>query len=214
MTDWYRRKTWTKTGEEEYFAKLGRARKDSRPQYLRVQAIELIETKDEHLLQVAERLLHKLLTDYPNERIEKSQAYKSLGDIYKLQDDFEKALDYFKRSIDFEKEFPNVRTSSYLGYSEVVIRANKTELFDYVESLLTAEINSDTLKFPFQNYIIYSVLSIINDFKGNNELSKHYSDLAEKYATANSNGLWNPQKKKLGLVGKRLNWLDKLVRRK
>ena len=45
MADWYRRKTWTKTDEEEYFAKLGRARKDGRAQYLRVQAIELIETK-------------------------------------------------------------------------------------------------------------------------------------------------------------------------
>jgi len=42
MADWYRRKTWTKTDEEEYFAKLGRARKDGRAQYLRVQAIELI----------------------------------------------------------------------------------------------------------------------------------------------------------------------------
>lgn len=214
MTDWYRRKTWTKTDEEEYFVKLGRARKDSRPQYLRIQAIELIQTGDEHLLQVAERLLHRLLTDYPDNRIEKSQAYNLLGEIYKRKSDFEKALDYFKRSIDFEKEFPNVRTDSYLGFSEVVIKANKTELFDYVESLLTVEINNDSLKFPSQNYIIYSVLSVINAFKGNNELSRHYSGIAEKNATTNSNGLWNPQKKKLGLVNKRINWLDKLMRRK
>ena len=214
MTDWYRRKTWTKTDEEEYFTKLGRARKDSRPQYLRVQAIELIETKDEYLLQVAEKLLHQLLTDYPDNRIEKSQAYNSLGDIYKVRDDFEQALVFFKKSIDFEKEFPNVRTGSYLGFSEVVIRANKTELYDYVESLLTEEINSKIFKFPSQNYIIYSVLSVINDYKGNDGLAKHYSDLAEKSATANSNGLWNPQKKKWGLVSNRINWLDKIVRKK
>ena len=45
MTDWYRRKTWTKRDEKEFFGKLGRATKDNRAQYLRVQARELIETE-------------------------------------------------------------------------------------------------------------------------------------------------------------------------
>lgn len=57
MTDWYRRKTWTKRDEEEYFNKLGRARKEGRAQYLRVQAMELVETKEKNLLSVAEILL-------------------------------------------------------------------------------------------------------------------------------------------------------------
>lgn len=85
MTDWYRRKTWTKTDEQEYFAKLGRARKDGRAQYLTIQAIELIETKDKTLLSVAEMLLNKILEDYPDYRIEISQTYNSLGEIYKLK---------------------------------------------------------------------------------------------------------------------------------
>ena len=71
MTDWYRRKTWTKTDEEEYFDRLGRARKDGRAQYLRVQAIELIETKEDNLLSVAETLLNKILTDYPDNELKK-----------------------------------------------------------------------------------------------------------------------------------------------
>ena len=59
MTDWYRRKTWTKIDEEEFFAKLGRARKDGRAQYLKIQAIELLYTNDKKLLVVAETLLKK-----------------------------------------------------------------------------------------------------------------------------------------------------------
>jgi len=50
MTDWFRRKSWTKIDEEQYFKKLNRARNDSRPQYLKIQAIELVETKDPKLL--------------------------------------------------------------------------------------------------------------------------------------------------------------------
>ena len=214
MTDWYRRKTWTKADEEEYFAKLGRARKGGRAQYLRVQAIELIETKDKNLLVVAESLLNKLLTDYPDNRIEKSQTFNSLGEIYKLREDFETALDYFQKSLDFEKEFPSVITTAYLNFSETVIRAEKTELYDKVENLLTEKINKDTLKFPFQDYIMYSVMTIISEYKGDLEKAKIYADLAEKNATTQTNSLWDPQKKNIGIVNDRIKWLDKLVGRK
>lgn len=214
MTDWYRRKTWTKTDEEEYFTKLGRARKDGRAQYLRVQAIELIETKNINLLSVAETLLNKILTDYPDNRIEKSQIYNSLGEIYKLREDYEKAVEYFKKSLDFEKEFPNVITTAYLNFSETVIRAEKTELYDEVAKLLTEKINKDNLKFPLQEYIMYSVMTVISEYKGNLEQAKIYADLAERNATTQTNSLWNPQKKKMGIVKERIKWLDKLVGRK
>lgn len=214
MTEWYRRKTWTKTDEEEYFAKLGRARKDGRAQYLRVQAIELIETKDKNLLSVAETLLNKILTDYPDNRIEKSQTYNSLGEIHKLREDYETALKYFQKSLDFEKEFPNVITTAYLNFSETVVRAERKDFYDQVESLLIEKIEKDTLKFPIQNYIMYSVMTVISKFKGNIEQAKIYADLAEKNATTKTNSLWNPQKKKWGVVKVRIKWLDKLVGRK
>jgi tetratricopeptide (TPR) repeat protein len=214
MTDWYRRKTWTKTDEEEYFAKLGLARKDERAQYLRVQAIELIETKDKNLLSVAEKLLNNILTDYPDNRIEKSQTYNSLGEIYKLREDYETAMEYFKKSLDYEKEFPNVTTSAYLNFSETVVRAERTDLYDEVQNLLIEKINRGTLKFPIQNYIMYSVMTVISEYEGDLEQAKLYADLAEKNATTQTNSLWNPQKKKLGIVKDRIKWLDKLVGRK
>ncbi|HTO35574.1 MAG TPA: hypothetical protein VLZ72_05010 [Flavobacterium sp.] len=214
MTDWYRRKTWTKIDEEEYFAKLGRARKDGRAQYLRVQAVELIETKDKNLLSVAETLLNKILTDYPDNKIEKSQTFNSLGEIYLLNEDYETALDYFQKSLEFEKEFPNVITTAYLNFSETVVRAKKIELFDEVEKMLIEKINNDTLKFPAQNYIMYSLMAVISEYNGDLEQSKFYADLAVKNATTQTNSLWNPRKQKLGVVKERTNWLDKLVRKK
>ncbi|TYP89285.1 hypothetical protein BC792_1284 [Sphingobacterium allocomposti] len=213
MADWYRRKSWTKADEDEYFVKLRRARKNGRPQYLRVQAVELIETKDKSLLSVAETLLHKILTDYPDERTEKSHAYNLLGEIYKLKGNYETALIYFQKSLDFEREFPNVISNAYLNFSETVVLAERTDLYGSVERLLTEKIGHDTLKFPVQNYIIYSVMAIISEFKGDLVQAKAFADLAEKNATTKTNALWDPQKRKIGIVKERKKWLDRLVGR-
>jgi hypothetical protein len=51
-------------------------------------------------------------------------------------------------------------------------------------------------------------------YKGDLGQSKIYADLAEMNATSQTNSLWNPQKKKIGVVKERKTWLDKLVGRK
>jgi hypothetical protein len=152
------------------------------------------------------------LTDYPDNRIERSQTFNSLGEIHKLRDNYDKALKYFRKSLEFEKEFPNVITTAYLNFSETVIQADRTDLFDEVENLLTEEIRKDTLKFPVQNYIIYSVLSIISDSKGDLDNAKRYAIIAEKNATTKTNTLWNPKKQSWGTVKERKGWLDKLLK--
>lgn len=214
MTDWFRRKTWTKMDEEEFFIKLGRARKDGRAQYLKIQAIELVYTKEKKLLNIAEELLKKVLIEYPENRIEKSSCYNFLGQIFELRNNAEMAIFYYKKSLDYEKEFPNVITSSDIDFSKIVIQEGKTELYNEVEKILLKKIKNESMSFPIQNYIMYSILAVISDFKGNFEQSKNYAEIAEKNSTAEKNTLWNPRKQKIGVVKNRINWLDKLVGKK
>jgi len=208
--NWYRHKTWTKTNQEFFFAKLGRARKDKRAQYLKIQAIELIETKNEELLKVAESLLNKMLIEYPENKFDRSSALHAMGDIYKLLHAYEKAIDYYKQSIEFEKSYPKVRTNSYLDFSELIIKTNKTELFDYVESILIEELPNQI--FPVSKYKIYSILSVINNINGNDQKASYYTDLANENANAETSGL--RYHKHLGLVKNRIIWIDKLVNKK
>lgn len=210
MADWYRRKTWTKTDEQEFFAKLARARKDGRAQYLKIQAIELVETKDKTLLKVAETLLNKMLTEYPDDDFEKGSALHTLGDIYKLNDNYELAIDFYKQALDFETIYPNVITQAYLDYSELVIKTGKENLFDELEKLLL-DCYSE-LTFPIEKYKVNSILSIINTNKGRQEQAQKYADIAEQFATAETSGL--RYHKYLGIVKERDSWLDKLVRKK
>lgn len=202
--EWYRRKTWTKTDEEEFFSKLGRARKDGRAQYLKIQAIELVETKDKKLLKVAETLLNKVLTEYPENRIEKSPVLHTLGNIYKIRKNYQRALDYYKQSLDFENIFPNVITTSYLDYSELVVKTGRSELFDFVETTMENKLPEEI--FPITKYKICSILSIINKAKTNNVKAEYYADLADKNANEETSGL--RYHKYLGVVTKRDSWLD------
>ena len=208
--DWYRKKTWTKKDEEEFFLKLKRAHGVKRPQYLRIKAVSLIDTKKSELYSVAEFLLLKLLEEYPDVRTEKSLAYNLLGEIFLFRSDLNSAIGYFKKSIAFEKEFPNVKTSSYLDYSELIIKNRKTEHYQYVKELITSRI--DSVIFPVEKYKLASILSIIYKSEDSPELAKKYAEIAEENAKRDTSGLSHYRKKHLGLVKERTKWLDDQVR--
>jgi tetratricopeptide (TPR) repeat protein len=207
MLDWYRRKTWTKTDEEEFFAKLSRARKDGRAQYLKIQAIELVATKDKKLLKIAETLLNKMLTEYPDDNFNKGSALHTLGNIYRELEEEKTAIYYYKKALDFEIVYPNVQTHAYLDYSELIIKTNETSSFRKVEKILLER--QPKLLFPIEKYKVNSILSIINKFNGNKELANLYAELAEQNATAETSGL--RYHKDLGVVKERETWLDQLL---
>lgn len=206
MIDWYRRKTWTNKDKDEFFAKLKRARADGRAQYLKIQAIELVETKEKYLLDVAEELLNKVLTEYPESRFDTSSVLHTLGDIYRLRTNYEKALEYYGQSLAFEKDFPNVITAYYLDFSELVVKTANKNFYDVVEALLEDRLSRQL--FPVAKYKMCSMLSIINHEKGNLDKAKYYHRLAEENATAETSGLH--YHKHLGIVTKRDSWLERM----
>ena len=209
-TEWYRKKTWSKTDEAEYFAKLGRAKKEGRPEYLKIQAIEFVDTKDPALLDIAELLIKKLFTDYPDDKFERSSCLETLGDIYKYRQLFDKAIEYYKNAIDFEKTYPQVLTQAYLEYSKLVVTHKKQDQYNFAEKIVLKRIKDSI--FPNEKYIAFSILSIISYYKGDKEKAGQYAELADKNASAETSGL--RYHKYLGIVTERDSLLDRLVKRK
>jgi tetratricopeptide (TPR) repeat protein len=207
MADWFRRKSWTQIDEEEFFKKLNRARKDGRAQYLKIQAIELVQTEDRALLKVAGGLLNKMLTEYPEDNFNKGSALSTLGDIYKLRENYQKAIEYYKQALDFEKVYPNLVTQAYLDYSELIVKTGETTSFAEVEQILLDRLQN--LLFPLDKYKVNSLLSIINKHKNRHDEAKRFAELAEQSANAETSGL--RYHKYLGLVKDRDTWLDKHV---
>jgi len=206
MADWYRQKSWSKTEEEYFFSKLARARKDGRAQYLKIQAIELVYTKDEKLLDVAESLIAKLFLEYPDDKFNKLNALVTLGDIYRLRKNYDEAISYYKQAIDFELIFRH-ESRAYFDYAELVIKHGKYDLYDLVEHLLLKKIPGEL--FPVLKYKGYSMLSIINRHKHNMEQAALFEALADKYANEETSGL--RYHKYLGIVIERDSELDKMM---
>ena len=198
--------TWTNHDESDFFAKLNRARKDNRPQYLRIQAYVLIQTKNIDLLNAAELLLNRFLNDFPENKFDRSSVFNHLGEIYKLRRDFEKALEYFKKSIDFELVYDKVNTESYLNYAEIIVMTGKTSQYEYVKDIL---LKKPTDVFRYVNYKVFSLLSIIERYMGNFEEAEKYMDLAERNANAETSGM--RYHKYVGVVDDRIEWLDNMV---
>ena len=212
MGEWYRKITWTKKDEEEFFTKLGRARKDGRAQYLKIQAITLIDTKKAKLLTVAEKLINKLFSDYPNDKFEKSSSFKALGDIYKHRKKIDEAIAYYRKAVDFEAICPNEISGADLEYAELIVKFKKEKHYNFVEKLITKQIKEDEMSFPLEKYKAYSILAIINKYKGNNIRAEKFALLAEENASAETSGF--RYHKYLGLVIRRDQWLDNLVKQK
>ena len=208
MNDWYRKKTWTKDDEEHFLSKLARARKDGRAQYLKIQVIELIETKNLKLLDIAEMLIDKLLSEYPDNNFEKSSALLSLANIYELRGDVDKAIVFYQKTLDFEIIYPKVITNAFLDFSELVIKSKRTDLYNNVEEILMKRL-PDQL-FPINKYKAYAILSIISRYKQHDEQAFYFANLAEQYATEKTTGL--RYHKDLGVVTQRTKWLDDLVK--
>lgn len=210
MTDWYRRKSWTENDEAEFFTKLNRARKDGRAQYLKIQAIELISTEKKELLKVAEILLNKMLTEYPEDDFNKSSALHNLGKIYKQNGDEIKAIQYYKKAIDFEKIYPNVQTLAYLDFSELIVKTKATSEYNEVEKILMEK--QPKIVFPVEKYKVNSILSIINKYNNKVDKAELYAKLAEESATVETSGF--KYHKLLGVLKERETWLDKIMKEK
>jgi len=205
--DWFRVKTWTKESELLFFKKLNKARKQNRAQYLKIQAIELIETKKIKNLIGAEKLLKKVLAEFPENRIEKSPTYNALGQIYLLRAEDKLALEYFQKSLNFENEFPNVLTNSFLDYSEIVIKNSLIEKYEFVEKILTGK--EPSLIFPLVKYKVYAILAFLNNEKKNFEKAKAYKNLAIENSNKETSGL--RYHKYLGIVKTKEKWISKLL---
>jgi tetratricopeptide (TPR) repeat protein len=208
--DWFRKITWTKEDEKDFFSRLNKARGNKKPQYLRIQAITLYETRNHKYFNVAINLLNKILNEYPDNIFEKIMSFKILGDIYYKMKKYDTALENYYNAIEFEGKDQYVKTEAYINYSLMVIQLNKIELFDKVELLLLNEIKTGRIFFPIQKYKINAILSIIYKHKNELEKANDYKAMAEEAANAEfSDFRWH---KKLGLVEKRNKILDKLMK--
>ena len=203
--DWFRKTTWTKEDEEDFFAHFGRARNYNRPQYLRIQTVTLLG-KDRY--EAAKKLIDKYFLDYPDDRFERALMYKSLSEVSTGLKDHDKAFEYLKKAAEFELEFPNVTCDARLDYAVLIVKQRKKDLFEEAEK----HVDLGGMIFPYQLYRAYAVLAIISKAKGDLEKYRYCRECAESAASAKKSWIWHAKGTEDPGLAKRDKKLDKLMR--
>ena len=120
--DWYRRVTWSKADEEEFMARLNRARSDfNKAQYIRIQALYLQTEAVPPLYEESMKLIDMLLDQYPqsyeiaNALLQKAQCLENLGNI-------KQATDAYIRSLEMDQQTSNINTRAPLEFARFVVK--------------------------------------------------------------------------------------------
>ncbi len=186
--DWYRRTTWTKKDEEEFFLKLKRAR--NKCQYLRIQADYLVKKHPDAALELLDQYQSMCTdeTDVAAAHVTRAEALLSL-------DRLNEALNAYRAAIQCEEEFPNFQTGADLELSFLIATRGLAECYDEAATLLAKYPDP---AFPIEEFKLHASLSLIANETGDHEAASKHSKAALRAADKEHSGI--AYHAKLGLV--------------
>jgi predicted RNA polymerase sigma factor len=115
--NWFRRKKWTPTDRDAFFARLRRSRSTfHKAQYLRIQAVELKVTGSPEGTAAALELAEVLLRDYPDPS-ELAHAHFIRAECLQARADVQGAVGAYRKAIQAQRTQPNVRTTVHQAFA-------------------------------------------------------------------------------------------------
>lgn len=110
MADWFRKRSWEADDQRDFEDRLAKAPADARPQYLRLQALELGESRPGDAL----RLLDRALGDWPD-HFETAASLGQRGDCLMALGDYEGAVESYALAVKRMRSYPGVQTQAWLS---------------------------------------------------------------------------------------------------
>lgn len=189
--DWFRSTVWNPQVEEQFYAKLSRARRRSRPQYICIQAYHLCQGHPH----VALRLLDEyfLLGDHFND----NRAYVFRAEAHLAIGETDKAIEAYELALAREEEYPQSRTDTRLELPFLIASRRINAKYERALELLGTP---GTLLFPIQRFKYHASLALIYA-DSQQDLSTSHAIAALQEARADISGL--PYHPELGVVGNR-----------
>jgi tetratricopeptide (TPR) repeat protein len=137
-TEWYRCASWSLAERDDFFARIARARRENRAQYLRIAGMTLRESGHPA---AAVEVIDYLLREYPAP-LELAVAHQAragaLGDL----GDVEGALDGHRQAIAAERRHAAVNAGASLSFGMLVIRQRRADLYaEALEALDTSRVS-------------------------------------------------------------------------
>ncbi|HEY4185675.1 MAG TPA: hypothetical protein VGP07_11435 [Polyangia bacterium] len=148
--EWFRRSSWTSVDETDFMARLKRScTVFHKAQYLRIQALHLVQDADPPLHEAALGLLDLLLRDYPDRSqvaAAHEQRARSLDALGRGVD----ALDELRLAMEAERAHPGMQGHAYLEFAELVLTLGRKDLFSGALAVLGGRRSAEI--FPVVRY--------------------------------------------------------------
>jgi predicted negative regulator of RcsB-dependent stress response len=115
--EWFRSAAWDLNAKADFEARLARARRNNRPQYLTIKALALQESG--HDVDAVE-LLRRVVEEYPNS-LDAVYSAERLGDHYLASGDPAAAERHYRRSMELRPDLNATTGEVHIGLAEALI---------------------------------------------------------------------------------------------
>lgn len=184
--DWFRRKTWTPRGREDFFERLRRSRGAyNKAQYARIQAYELLTTRTRDAYIAALELLDMILAEW-HEDAQLASVYHHRADCFLGLGDTQRAVDAYRQVFQTQRVCKSQLTMAHLDFGWLVATIPLPELYDEALAVLD-EFRHEI--FPVDRYRASAIHALILDARGQQEQARSYARIALQEAAATHSGL-------------------------
>lgn len=190
-TDWFRQEEWNDKIEQEFFAKLARARAQ-RDQYLVIQALTISKLVPTVALRLAD-----LYFDTQKDNFEDVRALSSKADAYLALGQTERAIEAMKDILAIERTRPSHKTTMHVDYPFLV--ATQYISSEYHHALAVLNERKSDLTLPFDKFKWHAAKSLIHHSLREFDDSRMHAALALNAANVTTSGFRYHQD--VGLVG-------------
>jgi tetratricopeptide (TPR) repeat protein len=123
--DWFRSPSWGKHDRELFETKLARARKRSRAQYLRIQALSLAESDDRAARAAAGELYERIFSEYAEDELQVTMAHTDKARWHRQRGEEEKAVEHYRHAVALEDALGGIDCGADLDLAELLVERDE-----------------------------------------------------------------------------------------
>ncbi len=187
--DWFRHTSWTAAEQQDFFARLARARKHKKPQYLYIQAACLLGTHQRRNVQAALDLLDLCLAEYAPDATELEELHHTRGGCFEQLGQTDAAIDAYRLALQARQQDPQGHSLAPLDFAYLIVRAQRTGLYAEAMGALTQYVDEVILLFPDTQYRYCAACAIIAQETGETERAREFAAKALEAASKTNSGL-------------------------
>jgi hypothetical protein len=167
MPDWYRRTDWNEQIEAEFFRHLKRAR-HQKPQYLVVQARQLVSTGRPELATPALNLIELFVREH-YEPLFAGGAFHTKAQALVILERWEEAFQAFEDALTARRTMPNVIDNTWLEYPLTIARRRARDRYPRALYVLNEFLSPSALVLPIQEFQYFATLALISADEGDRD---------------------------------------------